>query len=296
MSPVRSAKHWLRANCPVWARWLALLSVLWLHWFGVLGAIGFGLFFLFVIMISHVFAMLLRRRRPSEAEFVAVMWLMCTPFFYYYANGVYKYSQGAASILVPSRSFYMTHESNIDRELRCQVSPFRCGTDFDFIFRHSNNAAIRMMTALFGSMPGAYVGPYPGDAEAAEAVATEGEPINVSNLISDRVVLGERTYPLVEGEGRRLLRRWDLNFIRTEEGRKFLDVRPAFQATVWKEECLILGLPQLEDGGEHQDGEVMVYAAIDIDTGKAFAIYCDTDTYQNLIPRVAWRRDLWPQD
>jgi hypothetical protein len=217
---------------------------------------------------------------------------MCAPLFYYYTNAVYEYSQGKASLIIPSKYYRVTEGFNIDPQLRCKRSPYFCSVDFRVIFQHPNNAAVPMMTSLFGYMPGAYSGPYPSKAEAMEAIATRGKPVECADLIADRVVLGTETYQLAAGEGRRFFRHWNLEFFQTEAGRAFLDARPPFRAVVWKEGCLVLGLPIQAVDPNHQDAEVMLYMAISIDAGKAFAIYCDGDTNQYRLPRVHWQRDL----
>ena len=90
----------------------------------------------------------------------------------FFGGGILKYAAGHASLMtygLPEPEF-----NNLDREPRCRWSTSGCAVDGSEAFRHApNNLAVRLMTRMFGVMPGAYRGAYPTRAEVVALVAQE---------------------------------------------------------------------------------------------------------------------------
>jgi hypothetical protein len=87
-----------------------------------------------------------------------------------FVTGVVAYMHGSAHMWAvgkPSREF-----GNLDRRYRVHWQTSCCMVHGPELLTHpANNAAIAVMTTLFGPMPGTYHGPYPDRAQAHDALA-----------------------------------------------------------------------------------------------------------------------------
>ena len=90
----------------------------------------------------------------------------------FFGWGILRYVAGSAVVMtygMPGLEF-----DNLDPELRCHRSTSGCVVDGSEGFRHwPNNAAVLLMTRIFGTMPGAYRGAYPTRSEVAALLAND---------------------------------------------------------------------------------------------------------------------------
>lgn len=73
------------------------------------------------------------------------------------------------------------------------------------VWMGSHNAGVRTAIAVFGPMPGAYLGPYPTREETLAAV-DRGEPLDHEMLAHDTIAIADRRIDLQPGVGRAMLK------------------------------------------------------------------------------------------
>jgi hypothetical protein len=156
-----------------------------------------GPFIIFIFFAIPFF--LLRKKRYV----VCLLWFLLCPLSVYFAWGVVSYWQGTAVIVF--HGLPGTASLNVDPVLRCERATCGCVIrGYEWVWKVPNNSAVRLMTLLFGPMPGAYTGPYPTEEEAFEALQN-AIPISPKYLMSDLFIVQGRKVQLDRGVGNGIL-------------------------------------------------------------------------------------------
>jgi hypothetical protein len=212
-----------------------------------------------------------------------------SPLVAFFLLGGIRYCTGEA-VLVGS-GLPMEEAYNIDPDLRCSwVSAGCLVSGNEWMQQDPNNAAVKMMIALFGPQPGSYTGPYPTRTDAAKALDS-GEPLDLGQLAADRVVLKSQSVTLAAGKGPAMLRGTEFEYkllyqasgktFPTEEARS-LDRFGPITGTLWRGQCLIVRVPTSESSALAPMPQSAVTVIIDAKTGKPFACYVEGEVPRSL--------------
>lgn len=225
--------------------WLWVLAAAALWWAGVfveLLAVG-G-----VLCAAAAFAFAVRDRRGLPL----LVTLLIMPPTVIAAAAAVDYLRGEARLLA-ARSAHITLH-NVDRETRCQHTSDPDGT---WVRQGPHNATLRALSGLFGPMAGAYVGPYPTDAQIRIALADGAPPA----LDGTSLTLGETAVDL-HPELLRTLRR---------TARRGAEIRGA----VWQGEVAIVEVqPAAEQANRYGGAGPKPRSAVvlvDVDSGRVLA-------------------------
>lgn len=251
---------------------LVLCVSQFLNWVCVL--MGPFCFLFSVISIATLFYFIRRRY-----VLVTGLFILSSPLSIPFLSGACDYSQGTARLRdfgLPGTTFH-----NLDRELRCGRATSGCivGGN-EWVTQTPYNGAVRILTAVFGPMAGAYLGPYPTLAESEQALVT-ATPQSASDLKRDRLTIGKEVVYFGPGIGEILCERIGNKFP------SFNNSNPEIQATVWQQECLVLRITQENDTpGEPRAGAIVLFSRT---TGRPFAYYSQGE-YSHHFPPVPWIR------
>ena len=261
---------------------------------GLLGgyfAVGFHVF-LFLVPL-WVGAHLVGRRRWVALTVL----LLLLPFSVAFVLGAIRYARGTATLLLYAEELD-TESYNPDRQVRCpRWSPTYPSSGAVFFWTVPNNAAVRLMAALFGPMPGSYDGPYPTREEALAALA-DGETVALEDLLRGVVPIGEKEFHLDAYVGRAMVSRLPIDSLadgvtRGEPVNE--DKQEAFgriSGASWRNRCLILRIPSgtsVAEPGTAKEEPAMI-VAIDGEAGRPFA-YFSQGGYSHEFPPVEWVDD-----
>jgi hypothetical protein len=252
--------------------WLVLCLSQFLSWVCVLMG---PLSILFpVISIATLFYFIRRR-----CFLVTGLFILSSPLTIPFLSGAYDYSQGTAKLRdfgLPGTTFH-----NLDRELRCGYRSSGCLVwQNEWVTQTPYNFAVRSLTAVFGPIAGAYLGPYPTLAESEQALVT-ATPQSANDLKRDRLTIGEEVVYLDPGIGEVLCESIGHRFPSLDNS------DPEIQATVWQQECIVLRITQENDTpGEPRAGAIVLFSRA---TGRPFAYYSQ-GKYSHHFPPVPWIR------
>lgn len=224
-------------------------------------------------------AFLVARKRYK----LVALCLLLTPISVSFFTGAGSYALGSAHLKyfgLPGPTFF-----NLDPDLRCGRSTSGCcGNGSEWMTHAPNNAAVTLLTRLFGPQPGTYTGPYPSESQAKAALAA-AMPVSLDALLKDQIDLARRPLKLDAGVGRGLLDGSLLcsypPFTGEAELAPVIERVGPITATAAHAPCLIVRIPMYEDCAR--------IALIDTATGRPFAFYAEGDA-PDRFPPVAWRK------
>lgn len=246
--------------------WLGALLAIWVPAF--LGPL------IWVVTFIAFLASLLRRRRFSAA----IVLTFATPMSVVFFVAVGNYLAGTASL-----SFVGLPETkgcNVDPQLRCERHTTGCiATGDSWLIVDVRNAAVFLMSKLFGPMPGSYTGPYPTESQAIAAMQA-GTVVPFASFQRDQFQIGQDLIRLDQGVGARLLQR--LHRYEVE-----YPGLPEITAVIWQEECIIVRIPVQPQMGS--TGESAAIALFSRSMGRPFAFYGEGGYGHNHAP-VHWKR------
>lgn len=141
----------------------------------------FWIFWPLAVAVLAVSLVLSVRRNPRHiVPTIALSPFVLVPVVFF-GWGVLSYAAGRASLMtygMPGPEF-----DNLDRESRCYWSTSGCVVDGSEPFRHApNNAAVRMMIAMFGPMSGMYRGAYPTKVEVVALLARDARRYSTQEI------------------------------------------------------------------------------------------------------------------
>lgn len=219
--------------------------------------------------------------------------IVLSPVFVSFVLGAVGYATGTAklrSMGLPGTEFH-----NPDRQTRCgRQTGGSLVNGGEFIWHTPNNAAVRLMAAMFGPVPGSYDGPYPTRAEAVAALE-EAEDVPLGDLMRDSVEIGRQETLLGDLVGARLLQQLPIRVLAENiaAGRDVDEQERQFYGQVtgaiWRQRCLILRIPSdmrygLPDGPGPASAMIVL---IDRQAGRPFAYY-GQGGYSHELPPVSW--------
>ena len=228
---------------------------------------------------------------------LATLTIALSPPPVYFVCATADYLRGQAVIIEPGPAASISF--NLDPELRCyRVTAGGVRMGHEWVKAWPNNGAVRLMSALFGPMPGAYQGPYPTQVQAERLFASAPVRIEPVLLLADRLELPDQTIHLEPGVGSSIFAGngspLDNNWIKVNP--KVIaewDSRiVSATAAVWQKQCLVIRLerklmisdqPQQASidlisstpGDQSVEYVYTTLTLVDIDSGKAFAVYAD---------------------
>jgi len=245
-------------------------------------AVGFlGLPFLVTVFIAF--------HLGSNRRWIALAILvLLSPPSVAFITGVVTYTQGTATLWFMGLPGTESHI--IDPETRCGLTS---GGDLigggESLVIIPNNAAVQMMTSVFGLMKGAYDGPYPTKEEALAAL-NGAEPIPLEDLLKDALKIGGQEIRLDSNVGRDLALGTSM-FMLVDEitaGKPVQDrtrkLYGQITAAIWRERVLILRIP-----AKFADEPSAMIVALDCNAGRPFA-YFGQGNYFHSIPPVIWQK------
>ncbi len=231
------------------------------------------------------------RRRFREAALLVLL----SPLTFMAAMAAVKYVRGTARLIyvgLPETGFH-----NPDPDLRIPrqtMGDLVSGDEWMAIV--PNNATLRALSRVFGTMPRAYTGPYP-DRDAVVAALAGAPAISVDRLRADVVALGGREHRLDAGVGRGLLkdmRSWDVVPPPDDAALAAYPTSDPPQAVLVGERCLVLRIPLDPWGPLRAAGITRVddiparIALVDLQRGRPFAFYAPKAGSDHRYPPVSW--------
>jgi hypothetical protein len=178
---------------------------------------------------------------------------------------------------------------NLDPQLRCPRYTSGCIVFGDEWMTHgANNAAMWLMSGVFGPQPGAYRGPYPTEDDAKAALAN-AQVVPPRDLLDDCVELNGNLFRLDVGVGKELVERsfgWVMKQAQNtppEDDTQQLELT----AVLWRGSCLILRVPKQTYGETDRSGAMI--AVFDTKTGRPFAYYAE-GAHSHHFPPVMWKK------
>jgi hypothetical protein len=251
---------------------------------GVLAQLGMAGLLLFLMLIGTVFGPLYYLLAIAGAGWFVykryyIQAIVClfgvSAFAVALAVGSYLHGSARFEYMgLPNMEFF-----NVDPVYRCGHDTGGClvkGTEW--LTQEPNNFVLRHLINYFGPQRGSYTGPYPTEAEA-NAALDGAQPVALSDILEDRFVLGGARVRMAKGLGQRIAERW-INPFSFDEIKKLGIEKTIFgpvTATVWKERVLLMRGPPTD----------RMIAAIDLNTGKAFAFYNGKERF----PPARWDSD-----
>lgn len=219
----------------MWA-WSLTLVALLLAWAGAIS----GLATLLALVVLPIFcAFLFMRRHWAALGLLAAL----SPVAVAAAVAITRYFSGSARLLsvgLPSVATF-----NVDRQTRFQHSSTGCMVDgSELVWQLPNNAALRLLSATFGPMRGAYDGPFPSPAESDAALAAAA-PVSWEDIRTDAVPVGGRRVQLRPGLGVGFA-----TLLGSEDP-------PEPRAVLWRDRVLLIAFGR---GGESRTRRVLIDA------------------------------------
>jgi hypothetical protein len=214
----------------------------------------------YLIFPSVLADLILTLRRKRVLPAVAV--LLVNPLGLFFLDGIRAYLGG-----LPAKYYSELQDvdpGNLDPKTRCMCERDAPLGRAAWVFNHPRNLALDLMCWVFGWPSGTYTGPCPTKAEAFAATLRGGDVL-VSDLLADRVRVGDRVCQLEEGVGKTLC--WSLakyrDWLATDEQ---WQACTAARAAFVGDGCLVLHFP-----GSWWDFQAEVLVLIDADKGRPFA-------------------------
>lgn len=208
----------------------------------------------------------------------AMLLVLATPLTMSFSWGIVDYANGNASLRFTGLPGTTSH--NLDPELRCGRGTSGCIVmGNEWCTQSPYNGAVRLLTATCGWMPNTYVGPYPSESDAKDAIVY-GVPVSHYDLHNDRLMIDGAHIGLDDGVGAAIL-----DHLRHCSAGSLHETAREITATIWKRECVILHVPMRL---ERDDPSAMI-ALISRSAGRPFAYYGEGDYYHHF-PPVTWKR------
>jgi hypothetical protein len=221
---------------------------------------GVGFIALFLVILLPFLPMgstsWLMGRRRYEA---LVLYVVLSPLNFGAVHAVIAYSRQKA--VLPPRGNYFGPD-NPDPVTRLQRATKHPNDFYFFEWVHdiSYENTLIGLTRAFGPMRGTYAGPYPTEMQAREALR-RGVEVPLKYVSADVVVIGDEPI-IVHG-----ISSWANPFDKPNpQGHKFAE----FTATLWRDECLILGVKGWHDAGTDRPGVIVLFSRA---SGRQFARY-----------------------
>jgi hypothetical protein len=219
----------------------------------------------------------------------SVLIVVLSPFTLFFLLGIHDYSDGTARL----RSMGMAglKHWSLDSTYRCPRMTGGCVSHGgDWMRDEPYNAAVKVMILTFGPMAGSYVGPYPTQQEASEALK-QGNELQAADIDADRILLGNAPVSLASGVGRGLLigTEWASTSTDAHWAARLSEELGPIIGSTYQGGCVVLRIPMRWSGSAGtQPARAAVIVLIDASSGWPFAFYTDGQCYYR--PRVRWSK------
>lgn len=212
-----------------WAPWLAIGS-----WWG---SVLLGPLFLILVPLALVASAILIIRRKWRW---LVASLLFSPMALAASVGAFGYFTGTAKLWGMG---LMRYPTNVQPATRMQWSSGGCMvTGNEWMTQLPHNLTVMSLFHCFGTMHGAYDGPYPTETDALAALAG-GAPLDLKELRAGRVTVAGVTATLAANLGEKLLDGFPEGPAIEPDNPQILAEYGTPQVAVFGGRCLVLGIP-----------------------------------------------------
>lgn len=231
----------------------------------------------FSSLIVPAFAVTVWKLRERQKRWLRAAMIVISPIPVIILLATTDYVRGVAELRGfghPGTQFF-----NIDRAARCERANCGCIVNgSEWLTEDVHNATVGALIHTFGYQPGSYLGPYPSQVDAHEALKTS-QPISIDDLRNDDFQLGKVRIRLAKDVGTAL---WEGTTRDLVDGPDQVDGEPRISAALWKDECIILRIRTSSD-----DSSAAVLVILSRSAGRPFAYYADGN-YFHSFPPVFW--------